>query len=353
MPAPDPTRVEIGYWLSSEEHAPRMLVQNARRAEEAGFSSAMISDHYHPWTDHQGESPFVWSVLGAIAQATKQLRVGTGVTAPIKRMHPAIVAQAAATTATLMPGRFFLGLGSGERLNEHIVGSDWPPAHVRLAMLEEAVEIIRMLWRGETYSRRGGYFTVDNARLYSLPDEPPPIFVAAGSPQSAEAAGRFGDGLVGVTPTGRLVEAFEIGGGIGKPRLAQAHVCWAETEAEARRVAHRWWPVAAMQGAVLSDLALPRDIERVARLVREQDVARVVVCGSERERHLAAIARFAASGFNRVYIHQIGPDQEGFFRFYEREVLPRFAPPGSEEVPRTRTKSRTGAPSAARAAKDG
>ncbi len=201
-------------------------------------------------------------------------------------------------------------------------------------MLEEAVEIIRGLWGGDIYGHRARYFTVDNARLYSRPAEPPPIFVAAGSSRSAEAAGRFGDGLVGVTPSARLVEAFETAGGLGKPRVAQVHVCWAETEAKARRIAHRWWPVAALQGAVLSDLALPRDFERVAALVREEDVARVVSCGPDAERHLAAIARFAAAGFSRVYVHQIGPDQEGFFRFYEREVLPCFTRSSDEEDPR-------------------
>lgn len=321
---PDPTRLEIGYWLASEEHAPRALVRNARRAEEAGFASAMISDHYHPWTERQGESPFVWSVLGAIAQATESLRVGTGVTAPIMRIHPAIIAQAAATTASLMPGRFFLGVGSGERLNEHVVGSSWPPSSVRLAMLEEAVDVIRVLWCGGIANYRGRYFTVDRARLYTLPDELPSIFVAAGSSASAAAAGRFGDGLVGVTPNAGLVEAFEAAGGLGKPRLAQIHVCWAATDTEARRTAHEWWPVAALPGRLLSDLALPRDVERAASLVREEDLARVVVCGPDPERHHAGIARFAAAGFNRVYVHQIGPDQDGFFRFYEREILPRF-----------------------------
>ncbi len=324
MSVPDPTRLEIGYWLSSEEHSPRMLVRNAERAEEAGFASAMISDHYHPWIERQGESPFVWSVLGAIAQATGHLRVGTGVTAPIMRIHPAIVAQAAATAASLMPGRFFLGVGSGERLNEHVVGSDWPPADVRFAMLEEAVDIIRVLWCGGVANYRGRYFTVDHAQIYTLPDALPPIFVATGSAASAEAAGRFGDGLIGVTPNARMVDAFEVGGGVGKPRLAQIHVCWAETETEACCIAHRWWPVAGLPGIVLADLALPRDFERVAALVREEDIGRIVVCGPDPERHHRAIARFAAAGFNRVYVHQIGPDQEGFFRFYEREILPLF-----------------------------
>ncbi len=211
MPAPDPTRLEIGYWLSSEEHAARALVRNAVRAEEAGFSSAMISDHYHPWTDRQGESPFVWSVLGAIAGATEHLRVGTGGTAPIMRIHPS--GRRAGHDRDADARALFLGVGSGERLNEHVVGSDWPPADVRLAMLEEAVDVIRALWRGEIYSHRGRYFTVDNARLHSHPEVAPPIFIATGSPGGAQAAGRFGDGLVGVTAGAHLVEAFEAGGG--------------------------------------------------------------------------------------------------------------------------------------------
>ena len=161
----------LGYALSSEEHAPSDLVRNARLAEEAGFEFALVSDHFHPWIDRQGHSPFVWSVLGGIATATEKLEVGTGVTCPMIRIHPAIIAQAAATTAAMMPGRFFLGVGTGENLNEHILGDKWPEHEVRSEMLEESLEIIRLLWRGEQASYRGGYYTVDEARLFTLPED--------------------------------------------------------------------------------------------------------------------------------------------------------------------------------------
>src|SRR5918992_1400453 len=192
--------VDVGYALSSEEHSPNDLVRYARRAEEAGFTFALISDHYHPWIDRQGHSSFVWNVIGGIAQATERLRLGTRVTCPTIRIHPAIVAQAAATAAALMPGRFFLGVGSGENLNEHVVGERWPPLAVRLEMLEEAIEAIRELWTGKLVSHRGKHYTIENARLYTLPDEPPPLVVAAAGPNAAELAGRMGDGLVGVSP---------------------------------------------------------------------------------------------------------------------------------------------------------
>ncbi|HWB72637.1 MAG TPA: TIGR03557 family F420-dependent LLM class oxidoreductase [Egibacteraceae bacterium] len=314
--------MQLGYWLSSEEHPPADLVRWARRAEEAGFSSAAISDHYHPWTARQGQAPFVWTVLGTIASATQRLSIGTAVTAPMIRLHPAVVAHAAATAACLLPGRFFLGVGSGERLNEHILGTHWPEPRVRLEMLEEAVAIIRRLFDGEMVSHHGAHFTVETARLFTRPESPPPIYLAAGGRRSAEVAARIGDGLIGVAPNPRHVEAFEAAGGRGKPRLGQVHVCWADTEADARRIAHEWWPNGALSGPLLTELPQPRDVEQAARLVRLEDVARVVACGPDPEVHLAAIARFAAAGFSVLYVHQVGPDQEGFFRFYERDVLP-------------------------------
>ena len=187
---------EIGYALSSEEHTPGDLVKNARRAEEAGFTFALISDHFHPWIDHQGHSPFVWGVIGGISQATQKLRLGTGVTCPTVRIHPAILSQAAATAAAMMPGRFFFGVGSGENLNEHILGDHWPPADIRLDMLEEAIEIIRRLWQGDQVSYWGNYYVVENARIYTLPEELPPIMVAAVGANAIELAGRLGDGLI-------------------------------------------------------------------------------------------------------------------------------------------------------------
>lgn len=322
-----PEPFELGYWLSSEEHAPRRLVELAVEAEQSGFTTAMISDHFHPWVSAQGESPFVWGVLGAIAHATTDLEVGTGVTAPLQRLHPAIVAQAAATAASLMPGRFFLGLGSGERLNEHITGEHWPSAAVRRAMLEEAVDIIRKLFEGGNVNHHGEHFDVELAQLFTLPDEPPPIFLAASGKRSAAVAGRIADGLIGVAPTPTVVDAFEANGGAGKHRFGQIHVCVDADEAAARRTAHRVWPNGALTGTVLTELPRPTEFEQVAELVTEEQVAANVVCGTDVDRHLEAIAAFAAAGFDRVYVHQVGPDQSTFFRFYRDEVIPRLAAP--------------------------
>ena len=323
--ADDGPRLEVGYWLSSEEHPPAQLVRLAARAEAVGFPSAMISDHFHPWTRRQGQASFVWGVLGAIATVTDRLRVGPGVTAPLLRMHPVIVAQAAATAAALMPGRFFLGVGSGERLNEHVVGQGWPRIDVRQDMLEEAIGLIRTLWRGDNVTHRGAHFTVEDARIFTRPDEPPPIMVAGSGKRSATLAGRVGDGFVGVMPSAAHVEAFEAAGGAGKPRLGQVHVCWADDEAGARKTAAEWWPNGAVPGPLLTELSRPEDFEAATALVDEDDVAEVVVCGPDAERHLEAIARYASAGFDNVYVHQVGPDQEGFFRFYQREVLPRLS----------------------------
>jgi coenzyme F420-dependent glucose-6-phosphate dehydrogenase len=316
--------IELGYALSSEEHSPRDLVENARRAEEVGFSFAMISDHYHPWIDRQGHSSFVWTTLGGIAHATTRLRVGTGVTCPIIRYHPAILAQAAATVACLMPDRFMLGLGTGEALNEHITGERWPAFDERADMLEEAVEIIRLLWQGGMQSHDGVHYTVENARVYDLPDLLPPIYLAASGPNAAELAGRISDGLVSTGPDKELVQAFEGAGGRGKPKLGQIAVCWAENEAQARRTAHEMWPNAALPGELSQVLPQPAHYEQAVSLVTEDKVAESVVCGPDVERHLERIKKYQDAGFDHIYVSQIGPDQEGFFRFYEREILPRF-----------------------------
>jgi coenzyme F420-dependent glucose-6-phosphate dehydrogenase len=314
----------LGYALSSEEHAPNDLVRYARRAEESGFTFALISDHYHPWIDHQGHSPFVWSVIGGIAHATQRLTLGTGVTCPTMRIHPAIIAQAAATSALMMPGRFFLGVGTGENLNEHILGNRWPAHDMRQAMLEEAIEIMRILWQGDPLTYRGVYYTVENARIYSLPDQPPPILMAASGPRAAEAAGRIADGLVTTTPDADLLKRFEAAGGGGKPSYGQLTVCWAQDEALARRTAYEYWPTAAVKGELTQELPTPAHFEQAAKMVREEDVAQAIICGPDPERHIAAAKEFVDAGFEHVYVHQVGPDQEGFFRFYEREVLPKL-----------------------------
>ncbi|HWP59412.1 MAG TPA: TIGR03557 family F420-dependent LLM class oxidoreductase [Candidatus Acidoferrales bacterium] len=315
---------QIGYTLSSEEFSAADLVRFARRAEESGFSFALISDHYHPWTKRQGHSPFVWSVLGGVAQATTRLRVGTGVTCPLVRTHPSIIAQAAATTATMLPGRFFLGLGTGENLNEHILGTHWPPLPVRQQMLIEAVEVLRTLWREGSHSYRGDYYTVENARIFDIPERPPPVMIAAAGAQSAEIAGRIGDGLISTMPEADLVRKFQASGGEDKPCFGQLTVCWAKSEPQARRIAHERWPVPAIPGKLKTELATPEEFELVAELVTEEALASKIVCGPDPEKYVEKIAEYVAAGFDHVYLHQVGPDQEGFFRFYESELLPRM-----------------------------
>ena len=313
--------MDLGYAISSEEHAPLDLVRHAQRAEESGFAYALVSDHFHPWIDRQGESPFVWGVLGAIAASTDTLRVGTGVTCPTIRTHPAIIAQAAATAASLMPGRFFLGVGTGENLNEHVLGDRWPSARERLEMLDEAVQVMRDLWEGESTSFQGDYYVVDRARIYTLPEEPIEVVVAASEPDAVELAARIGEGLVSTAPEPELVEGYIEAGGKG-PRYGQLTVCWAESEEGALRTALEVWPNAGLKGPLAQELALPEHFEEAAAMVSEDDIAETVVCGPDPEKHLAGIREFADAGFDHVYVHQVGPDQEGFLDFYVREILP-------------------------------
>lgn len=314
-------RPEIGYALSSEEHGPADLVRYARLAEERGFTYALVSDHFHPWTDQQGESPYVWTMIGAIAEATERLRLGTGVTCPTMRTHPAVIAHASATAAALMPGRFFLGLGTGENLNEHVLGDAWPEGAVRLDMLAEAIDVIRLLWQGGYQSHHGPHYTVEQARLYTLPEEPPPIMVAADKEDAAELAATAGDGFIGTSPDEELLSQFEAAGGKGKPRFGQMTVCWAKDEASARQTALEWWPNAALPGELAQELPLPRHFEQAAQLVSEEDVAETVVCGPDPDAHRAAIETYAEAGYDHVYVHQVGPGQEGFIDFYSREIL--------------------------------
>jgi G6PDH family F420-dependent oxidoreductase len=316
---------QIGYTLSSEEFGPRDLVDFARRAEEVGFDFASISDHFHPWVDQQGNSPFVWAVLGGIAEATERIRVGTGVTCPTVRVHPAIVAQASATAAAMLPGRFWLGVGSGENLNEHIVGEGWPQTAVRQERLEEAVEVVRLLWEGGLKSHHGRHYTVENARLYTLPEEPPPIYVATAGERATELAGRIGDGMFGLVPDPDVIKQFEQAGGEGKPKLGQVHVCWAEDEDEAKRTALRWWPNAVASGNLPWELPLPSHFESATEWADEDAIAEEIVCGPDPQPHLGAIQKFIDAGYDHVYFHQVGPDQEGFLRFAERELLPELA----------------------------
>lgn len=311
---------EIGYFLASEEHGPQDLLRTAQHAEAAGFRSVWISDHFHPWLDAQGQSPFVWSVIGGIA-ATTQLAVTTAVTCPTIRLHPAIVAQAAATSQLMLSGRFSLGVGSGENLNEHVLGDRWPAAHERLEMLEEAVEVLRKLWQGGMVDHQGTHYRLVNARLYSLPDTPPPILMSGFGKKSVSLAARIADGYLSVKPERQFVEQYQREGGKG-PKVGGLKVCWGPDEAAARKTAHELWRNEALPGQLAQELALPAHYQAASQLVTEEMLP--FPCGPDHERHLAAIKQYQDAGFDAVYVNQIGPDQRGFFEFWQRELAPRL-----------------------------
>lgn len=316
--------IKIGYTLSSEEHGPKDLVRFGAMTVEHGFDRIDISDHFHPWVGEQGESPFVWSVMGALANAAPDVRIGTGVTCPTVRIHPAIIAQAAATQSLLSGGNFFLGVGSGENLNEHVLGDRWPPTDVRLAMLEEAIEVMRKLWTGEQVNHHGEHYTVETARLYTAPEGGTvPVYVSAFGPKAAELAGRIGDGLVTTSPDSEAVEAFRAAGGTG-PVIAAAKACWAEDEAEARRTVHRLWPNSGLPGELAQELPSPAHFEQAAELVTEELAVDGKPVGPDPEVHAESLRGYAEAGYDEVYVHQIGTEQEGFLRFYRDEVLPRL-----------------------------
>lgn len=316
---------KIGMALSSEEHGAPTLVKLAKKAEDSGFSFVSISDHFHPWIDSQGNSPFVWTVLGGISQVTKSIQVMTGVTSTIIRIHPVILAQAAATVAQLLPGRFLFGVGTGENLNEHIVGQGWPAIEVRRMMFEESIEVIRLLWEGGMKSFYGSFYTVEKARIYSLPPTLPPILISGLGKVSAAMAGKIGDGFVCTKPDKSLVKAFEKAGGKSKPKYGQITVCYASTEEEAKRIAFRYWPISAMGGEAHQELRIPAHFEQLAQAATPDMVAKQIVCGPEKHRHVDAIQQMIDAGFDHVYIHQVGPDQESFLKFYEKNILPEFA----------------------------
>lgn len=314
---------EVGYFLSSEEHGPRRLFQFAQMGEEAGFRSVLISDHYHPWTERQGESPFVWSVIGAIG-ATTGLKVATGVTCPTVRMHPAVIAQAAATSSLLLEDRFVLGVGSGEALNEHILGDRWPPIDTRLDMLQEAVEIMRALWEGNSVTHYGRHYTVENARIYSCPARPPRVFVSGFGPKAISVAARIGDGFVTTAADPDSVRQYRHEGGEG-PAIAALKVCWGEDEYAARKLAHDVWRTSGVPGELNQELPMPGHFEQASQLVTEDIVAESIPCGPDPDRHAGLIEEYFQAGFDEVYVSQIGEDQTAFLRFFFQEVKPRLS----------------------------
>jgi G6PDH family F420-dependent oxidoreductase len=313
--------MRIGYFLSCEEFGPAELLEQARRAERAGFHGLWISDHFHPWNDTQGHSPFVWSVIGALS-ATVRLPVTTAVTCPTIRTHPAIIAQAAATSAVLLEGRFNLGVGTGEALNEHVLGTHWPEADVRLEMLEEAVAVIRTLWEGGQRSHRGRHYTVENARIYDLPDAPPPILVSGFGPKAIDVAARIGDGFVTTSPDADGIGSYRSGGGTG-PVHAGMKVCFMDDADEARRTVHRIWPNEALPGELAQVLPTPAHFEQASELVTPDMIAAPV--GPDIDEHVAALQAFADAGVDELHVSQIGPEQDAFFERWAPAVLGRFA----------------------------
>ena len=312
--------MELGYFLSSEEHGPLELVHQAQLAERVGIGSVWISDHFHPWLDEQGESPFVWSVIGAIA-ATTQLRVTTAVTCPTMRTHPAVIAHAAATSAVLLDGRFELGVGTGENLNEHIFGDAWPITDQRLEMLDEAIDVIRQLWSGAEITHRGRHYTVENARLYTLPEEPPPIVMSGFGPKSTELASRIADGYVSTTPNAELLETYRSNGGRGEAS-AGFKVCWGEDRDKCAELAHRLWRTSGVPGELSQELRSPALFEQAASKVTVDDISEVIPCGPDVDAIVAAAKQYADAGFDRLYISQIGPAQDEFFEFVASDLAP-------------------------------
>jgi G6PDH family F420-dependent oxidoreductase len=317
--------MKIGYFLSCEEFGPADLLAQARTAEEAGFHGLWISDHFHPWNDEQGESPFVWSMIGALSRVTSRMSVTTGVTCPTVRIHPAVLAQATATSAAMLPGRFRFGVGSGEALNEQILGDDWPEADVRLEMLEEAIEVIRKLWTGEVVSHDGEHYRVRHARLYTRPSEPPPILVSGFGPKSVDLAARVGDGYCITGPDSELISRYRSNGGEGKPVHAGTKVCYGPDEAEARRTVYRIWPNEALPGELAQILPTPEHFEQATSLVTEEMIGESVPCGPDLERHIEMIREHADAGVDELYVQQVGGGHDEFFAAYARDVLPQFA----------------------------
>jgi G6PDH family F420-dependent oxidoreductase len=312
--------MKIGYFLSSEEHGPRALVEQARAAEQAGFEALWISDHFHPWNGEQGESPFVWGVIGALSEATS-LPVMTAVTCPTVRTHPVVIAQATATAALQCRGGFRLGVGSGEALNEHVTGSRWPTADVRLEMLEEAVGIIRDLLGGERVDHHGTHYTVEDARLYSCPDEVPPILVSAFGDKALDLAARIGDGFVTTQPDADALSTYRSKAGDGVA-TAGAKVCFGPSADDCVKLAHRLWPNVGLPGELAQVLPSPKHFEQATEIVTPQMIGESIPCGPDLDLHVRKLKEYADAGYDELFISQIGPHSDAFFEAFASEVLP-------------------------------
>jgi G6PDH family F420-dependent oxidoreductase len=314
--------MRFGYFLSCEEYSPGEIVEQAVAAERAGFEALWISDHYHPWNDEQGQSPFVWGMIGALSQACS-LPVTTAVTCPTVRIHPAVIAQAAATAAVQLDGKFTLGVGTGEALNEHVLGDVWPSAEVRLEMLEEAVDLIRELWAGDPVTRAGRHYRTDTARIYTRPAEPPPIYVSAFGPKALEVAGRIADGYIGTQDDPDLVKGFKDRSG-GKPAMGGVKVAWAETADEGVDHAHRLWANSGLPGELAQVLPSPQHFEQASQLVTRESTAESVVAGNDIDEHVQQLRSYVDAGYDEVYVANMGPHYLAMIEAYGRDVLPQL-----------------------------
>ncbi|HEX6499448.1 MAG TPA: TIGR03557 family F420-dependent LLM class oxidoreductase [Micromonosporaceae bacterium] len=310
--------MDIAFGLSCEEYGPADLLRQATLAAEAGFTGLWISDHFHPWNDAQGESPFVWSMIGALSQVA-DLPIGTAVSCPTVRQHPVIVAQAAATSAVLTGGRFTLGVGSGEALNEHILGTVWPTTPRRLQMLEEAVSVMRALWSGNVVTHYGSHYTVDHARLYTVPEQPIPVYVSGFGPRAVDLAARIGDGFVCTKPEPGLVGRFKNGSG-AKPAVAGSKACYAASDDEARDIAYHRWPNEGLPGELAQVLPTPAHFEQATTIVTKDMIK--MACGPDPRPHLAMVETYRKAGYDTLYIAPVGPHYEQMIALYRDEVLP-------------------------------
>jgi G6PDH family F420-dependent oxidoreductase len=313
----------FGYTMMCEQARPDQLVRDLQLAEQAGFDFSVISDHYAPWLEEQGHAGYAWAILGAAAQATESIPLMTYVTCPTLRYHPAVVAQKAATVQILSDGRFRLGLGAGENLNEHVAGERWPAVGERHELLTEAVEIIAALLDGETLNHRGKHFEVDSAYLYDRHDVRPPIGIAVSGPDSCSLAGRRADLMIATEPKAELGSLFDAAGGAGKPRVGQVAICWDPDREVAVRRAHEQFRWFGLGWHVNADLPTPRGFAAATQFVRPEDVAEQLSCGPDVDAHVEAIKPYLEAGFDEVALVQIGAEsQPAFIAWAERELLP-------------------------------
>jgi G6PDH family F420-dependent oxidoreductase len=311
--------MKLGYFLSCEEYAPAELIEQTKLAADAGFSGLWISDHFHPWLDTQGESAFVWSMIGAVSQAC-DLPIMTAVTCPTVRIQPAVVAQAAATSAVLTQGRFVLGVGTGEALNEHITGDAWPSAPVRREMLSEAVEVMRRLWTGEVVNHRGQYYTVEHARIYTCPEQPPPVYVSGFGSDAIALATEIGDGFVSTKPDADAVRQFRQQAGPSKPAVAGTKGCFAATTDEGLKIAHQLWPTEGLPGELSQVLPDPEHFAQATELVTPDMIK--MAHGPNPEAYLEMIDMYRDAGYDALHIAAVGPHYRELIDLFAREILP-------------------------------